>query len=153
MYKHALFILAACALHAGSAAAADVVGTITRSGIYEMVGPPKGPWKIGSVSEAERIPARQGVHFGIDFEVSGIAEATASFTTITRHPSFAKPGQAPSTMETETMGPFTVKQGKVTSSLGFGFDHPYERVPGEWRFEILYQGHVVAAKSFTVIAD
>ena len=153
MYKQALLILAACSLHASVAAADDVVGTITHSGIYEMVGPPGGPWKIGSVSEAKRIPAKKGLRFGIDFELSGIIEANASLATTTRHPPMLKPDGSRSTTEVGTMGPFVVKDGKIASSFGFGFDHPYEMVPGEWQLEIEYHGRVVVSKSFVVVAE
>ncbi|SRR5581483_6473042 len=136
----------------GVYAAETTSGSITRFGIYEMVGPPTGPWKVGSVSTTTEIPARLGLRFGIDFEISGITEPSAFVLATLTHPPFVKPDGSSETKAEVRMGSFSVNNGHINSVYGFTFDHPYEIVPGSWQIQISYQDHVLAEKTFHVVA-
>jgi len=109
----------------GCTLAADTAtGSITRFGIYEMVGPASGPWKVASVSTATEIHAKQGLRFGVDFEIAGITETSASVTATLNHPPIVKPDGSSTTQSVDRMGPFPVVEGHFKSSYGFTFDHP-----------------------------
>jgi Domain of unknown function (DUF3859) len=133
-------------------AANNATGSITKFGIYEMIGPPSGPWKVVSVSPATEIPAKQGLRFGVDFEITGVSETSESVVAILSHPPIVKPDGSSTTQSSDEMGPFRATDGRIKSSFGFTFDHPYEIVPGDWRIQISFHDHVVAEKSFHVIA-
>jgi len=132
-------------------AAETISGSITRFGVYEMVGPPAGPWKVGSVSPTAEIHAKEGLRFGVDFEISGISESSAVVIATLSHPRIVKPDGSSETQSVARMGPFPVNNRRIKSVYGFTFDHPYEMVPGNWRIQISYHDHVVAEKSFHVI--
>lgn len=51
----------------------------------------------------------------------------------------------------------TVVESEITASAGmthlnaYGFDYDWERAEGEWTFQVLYQGQVLAEKKFKVL--
>lgn len=140
------------AVQCAFAAAGGATGSVTRFGVYEMAGPPEGPWKVVSVVPASEIHAKLGLRFGVDFEICGIPEASAVLVASMTHPAMVKPDGTSATHDVAQMGPFPVSDGCIKSSYGFTFDHPYEMVPGVWRIGIAYRGRVVAEKSFDVVA-
>ena len=134
-----------------SALAADTVsGSITRYGVYEMVGPASGPWRVGAVQQTSEIQAKQGLRFGVDFEIHGISGTSASVGATMEHPAIVKPDGSSTTQSVDQMGPFPVAAGAMKSSYGFTFDHPYELVPGDWKIKITFQGQVVTQQSFHI---
>jgi hypothetical protein len=153
MRKRTLVAFAAL-LAVGCVLAAETTsGSITRFGVYEMVGPPAGPWKVGSVSPTAEIHAKQGLRFGVDFEISGISEPSAFVVATLIHPPIVKPDGSSETQSVARMGPFPVNDGRIKSVYGFTFDHPYEMVSGNWQIQISYHDHVLAEKSFHVITE
>jgi hypothetical protein len=153
--RKALLTLAIISAASGSSlvAAQEPVGKLLRYGVFEMIGPAQGPWKTGSVKQTSVVAARTGERFGIEFEVSGIAEHSVTISATLQHPPIQKPDGVLVTNEEATMGPFEVRDGKIKTSYGFSFDHPYEIVPGEWTLAISYQGRVVVRKSFEVMVS
>jgi hypothetical protein len=153
MRSQVLAVLAALVAAEPVHAADTVTGSITRFGIYEMVGPASGPWKVGSVSAVTEIHARQGLRFGLDFQLSGISETSAFVTATLSHPPIAKPDGSSATQSVDRMGPFPVVEGHIKSTYGFTFDHRYEMVPGNWKIQISFHDHVLAEKSFHVLVQ
>ncbi len=82
----AVLLTVGCALAAEAAS-----GTITRFGVYEMAGPPSGPWKVASVLPTTKIHAKQRLHFGFDFEIEGFTEASAPVVATLNPPTIVKP--------------------------------------------------------------
>jgi Domain of unknown function (DUF3859) len=153
MHKRVLVAFAALLAVDCVLAAKTPSGSITRFGVYQMVGPTAGPWRVGSVSSTTEIHAKQGVRFGVDFQLNGISESSAFVVATLSHPPFVKPDGSSETQSVARMGPFPVNDGRIESVYGFTFDHAYEMVPGNWRIQVSYQGHVLAEKSFHVIAE
>jgi hypothetical protein len=151
MRSQVLIALAALVASGCILAADTATGAITRFGIYEMVGPPSGPWKVGSVSSATEIHAKQGLRFGVDFQINGISETSAFVTATLSHPPITKPDGSSATQSVDRMGPFPVVEGRIRSSYGFTFDHPYEMVAGSWQIQISFHDRVLAEKSFRVL--
>jgi len=148
------YVVVAALLAVGCAFAAETtVGSITRFGIYEMAGPPSGPWRVASVRPTTEIHPKQGLRFGVDFEIAGVTEAYGYVVATLTHPAIMKPDGSSETQSTARMGPFPVSDGRLRSSYGFTFDHPYEMVPGAWQIQVSYHDHVVAEKSFHVVTQ
>ena len=103
-------------------------------------------------SQTNRIPAQIGVRFGMWYEVgnlSGKDVTEVEFLKIAKHPPITKPDGTISrgfTFVEKQM----VKSGRVIGWTGYGLDHDYELVVGDWEFEMQYQGKTLCKQKFTV---
>lgn len=134
--------------------------TILDAGIYELqlvgtiVEPDTalGQWTRVQderlVKATADIPAELGLEFGYRYTVTGLDKGTLlNLEFILRHPPMTLP---------QTLTPFTEQIHKKTTRCGepqydgFGFEHEWERVPGEWVFEIRHRGKTLSRQSFLV---
>ena len=105
---------------------------------------------IRLVENTTTVRARHGVDVGIRFTVVGAPQgAVVPLKVIQRYP---KAGiRNPQTGQTTYIyeHSFTEKIGGSHYD-GYGFDNPWEEVPGVWTFEVWYQGRKLATQSVTV---
>jgi len=98
-----------------------------------------------------RVPARQGVRFGIQLRVSGVpASGLVELRRILRYP---PPGaQIPSHSAPLPYDEVELQCTAVEECMtGYGLDQPWEMIPGKWRFEIWSGDRLLAEQSFTVV--
>jgi hypothetical protein len=98
--------------------------------------------------KTEVIDAQRSRMFGFQFRVTDPALYGKVLTTrklvpkLTNH----KTGRSATTVEGELVaGPGTVFLN------AYGFDYDWERAEGEWTFQVLHEGRVLAEKKFKVI--
>ena len=96
------------------------------------------------------IPGRVGISFGIQYVIHSMPKGELiEVTGIIVYPGegmISPEGEVYNRSE-ETM---SVKLGEK-NFYGFGFDRPWEIVPGEWEFQIRYNDAVLAHKTLTVL--
>jgi Domain of unknown function (DUF3859) len=103
------------------------------------------------VSNSADIAGEVGNQFGIEFRIDGKPAGDG----VTLHLVINFPSQGirnPNTgdlMHTTNIAFPNLKIG-ATCLLGYGFDSPWEIVPGVWTEQIWYQGRMLAERSFTV---
>lgn len=96
------------------------------------------------------IPIQQGVEFGITYRLAGTPDATVPVrTTIVFPPPGLMPPGKPAVRQSD-VGQM-IKIG-ATAYRGFSFDEPFEKVPGQWIFQIWSGNRKLAEQSFTVVA-
>lgn len=151
----ALFLAAA-----GTAAATERGVEIVDYGIYNhtvtaVIPEPKDVagerTNVSNVRLREKtqvIDAQRGRMFGFQFRVTDPALYGQRLVTRKIVPKLTNPktGRSATTVEGELIaGPETVFLN------AYGFDYDWERAEGEWTFQVLHEGKVLAEKKFKVI--
>ena len=94
------------------------------------------------------IDAQKSRMFGFQFRVNDPALIGKTLTIRKLVPRLTNPktGQSTTLVESEV----TAEAG-TTHLNAYGFDYDWERAEGEWTFQVLHQGEVLAEKKFKVI--
>lgn len=98
--------------------------------------------------QTQLIDAQRGRMFGFQFRVTDPALYGKTLVTRKIFPKLTNPktGRSGTSVEGEVIaGPETVFLN------GYGFDYDWERAEGEWTFQVLADGKVLAEKKFKVI--
>jgi len=121
------------------AAPGTAVGTVNRLGDIKLVQP------------TATIPGRLGVRFGLRYNIVGQTGAKVGLKMVTLIP---KPGiHNPNTGNTTVHDEYlTTKTIGTPSYRDYGFDNPWEIVPGTWTFEIWDGDRRLASQNFIVVA-
>jgi hypothetical protein len=143
-----------------SASAQQTSITIIEHGIYtaEITATERLPNGVGlntvtnicHVATTTTVPALQGLHFGFRFRIEGQAEGRAvTLKKVVTYPASVRPpgGFTPITGYEHAI---TRASGDV-SFAGYGFDHPWELMPGSWIFQLLEGDRTLAEQRFRVI--
>ena len=147
---------------AGTAASAKIRAVIVQWGEAEVVesdkplGPEYQEHSLGAgretaasrwVNHSDHVPAQLCRSFGFEAWLAGEAGDTVPERILMRvnHPLLTRPDGATSTQDTLMM---PVQKG-ATGTL-WTFDNVWEVQPGDWTFELLLDGQVVASKTFVV---
>ena len=97
-----------------------------------------------------RIPARLGTRFGIQFRVVGTpADQNVTLREIWRLPAPGLRNPTSGNIYRESVVEFTMPLG-ATRVRGYGFDHDWEVVPGDWTIEIWDGQRRLLAYTFNV---
>ena len=106
------------------------------------------------VVTTNQIPAKIGVRFGFKYEIANVPapDGVVEITKIVKHPVITKPDGTTAKGFT-----FVEKQpvtgGRVVAWTGYGLDHDYELVTGDWEFEMQFAGQTVCKQKFTVYKE
>jgi len=94
------------------------------------------------------IDAQKSRMFGFQFRVTDPALFGRTLTIRKLVPKLTNPktGESGTVIESEVTA-----QAGVLHLNAYGFDYDWERAEGEWTFQVLYQGQVLAEKKFKVI--
>lgn len=154
----ALFLLLAVA---APAAADPARVTIIEWGIYaagEMTHVP-APDQIGGqrwraqvrlLEKTETVAGQLGRIFGIKIVVNDPALLGKPLTFHIRHPRITAPtGRS----GTETFYRTATSPGQRELGYFFAFEHTYEIAEGDWTFEVVHEGQVLASKKFRVLVN
>lgn len=100
------------------------------------------------VDETFRIPARPGVRFGFRYTISGIPKGQpVSIKIRKRYPGLKDPKKTDIMYSHDYVKTHQIGRPYGT---GYGFDHPWERVPGRWAFQFLYKERPLGEIAFEV---
>lgn len=164
LYSFIFLMFAFCTL----ASTPGTQGKITDFGIFrfsskeEVIKSPETPSGVTRipagapilVCSTNVIPAKIGVRFGMTYEISNmpVQDGIVEITKIARHPRITKPDgtTADGFMFVEKQ---YVQGGRVVGWTGYGFDHDYELVTGEWVFEMQFDGKTICTQKFTVVKE
>jgi len=106
---------------------------------------------IQHVETTRMVPAKIGVRFGFRFVVVGTPkDAKVTLRKITHFPpgGLQPPGSKEALSRSETTMTRTI--GGEARYTDYGFDDPWELVPGPWTIELWYGDRKLASQSFTV---
>jgi hypothetical protein len=160
-----LLLLSACATPAAPPASHAAIQPpaleLTNYGIYTAPtnqspaqpgaagGPRLDSAKITFTQVTDQIPASLGVHFGVEFLLTGPALAY-ELKIITRFP---RPMANPATgvFRTSAIVGARVNPG-APSMFGYTFDQVWEMLPGEWTIQVFSGETLLLEKKFTVTA-
>jgi hypothetical protein len=105
--------------------------------------------KLCHLATTEQVPARLGIHFGLQFRVYGPPEgAMVSLTKTVRFPGPLKSPKAAVAVTVDGYG-LRVRSG-ATIFTGFVFGSDWQLVRGWWAFEFSQNGRVLAKQYFEV---
>lgn len=111
--------------------------------------------RVGDVRHVKRtrtVPAKLGVRFGFGYVVVGSPQgAKVTLRKVTRFP---PPGlKSPAAKEALKFSEVAVTRtiGREAGYVDYGFDDPWELVPGRWTIELWLGERRLAAQSFTVV--
>ncbi len=94
------------------------------------------------------VPLHLGESFGFCYEVTGFdLGARPTIVIKTEHPKFSRPGEAPTTMDQKGRNVVPVG-GVINDCTGYGFDHQFELVPGNWQFTVIIDGRPILTQTF-----
>jgi hypothetical protein len=106
--------------------------------------------EVRHLETAETIPGQLGRIFGIRFRVNDRRLVGQTLISRIRHPKLtAENGRS------ATESAHTTRASAIGSELGhfFAFEYSYEIAEGDWTFEVVHNGRVLAAKKFRVIVN
>ena len=88
------------------------------------------------------------------YEISNVPapDGVVEVTKIAKHPRISKPDGTTAVGFTSVEKQF-VHAGMVVGFTGYGFDHDYELVAGNWEFEMQYEGKTICTQKFTVVKE
>jgi hypothetical protein len=81
------------------------------------------------------VPTRKGIRFGFNYEITNVTEGPVEVMVLVSHPPIEKPdGTVSKGFKFKEKVPLL--EGKARGFTGYSFDHDYELVTGEWKFEL-----------------
>ena len=160
----ALVIAVGAAICITSVHARNITGAqIVEFGVFRKIAsegylsaPNSAEGKVNAVMEAQltqstsEIRPSVGVSFGIRFKLVGTPEnqmVKCSFRWL--HPKITDPATKQVSDKDEWEGEPRIGHARY---VGYTFDHEWELMPGAWTIQVLYDGKVVAEKTFKVSA-
>ncbi|MBF0509329.1 MAG: DUF3859 domain-containing protein [Deltaproteobacteria bacterium] len=105
------------------------------------------------VNQGDVITAKKGISFGYTYQVFNLPrQQVYTLTHAALIPPIKTP-EGPTITENNVSFSFKFDDRNQIFFNGFTFDHDYEMVPGKWIFAVVYNGRVLAKKSFTVVTS
>jgi hypothetical protein len=139
---------------------APLVGQVTEYGVYDRgvervyadpssaSGQARGSTGYRLKTTTQTVPLVPGTSFGFCYRITGYTAWTPPKVVVeTEHPAFSRPGATPVTRE-DFVRQLKPVDGVLSDCSGYGFDHPYELVPGSWKFTVVVDGKPVLTQSF-----
>jgi hypothetical protein len=102
------------------------------------------------ISATDTVPARLGVNFGFRFRIVGKKGTTVTLKKVTLIP---QPGiQNPKTGDTKVRSELSLEKTIGDKDFtSYGFDNPWEIVPGIWTIEFWDGDRKLASQSFNIV--
>jgi hypothetical protein len=133
-------------LNYGIYAASDKEGARGADKNAVQQGSQEKDWKL--VQKGERIPAKIGTSFGMEYVIKGAPAGEAVKITLRYlHPTISNP---------ETGKKYTSQEVSIGALVGkkihegYTFDHEWELVSGAWVIQVFYDGRKLGEQYFTV---
>lgn len=110
--------------------------------------------KVGNVQfyqSTDRVPARLGTRFGVNYVIVGNPEGTiVEFREVVRLPAPGLRNPKTGNVYRETNRTVQKAIGNRGTLTGYSFDQDWEMVPGPWTFELWLGERLMLTKTFTV---
>ena len=104
------------------------------------------------VEHTDRVPAKLGVSFGFVFHITGLKDQESIvLRKVVNHPPMRN-ARGKEEVQYATNVTVPVRHDEVRFGAGYRLDRPEDLKPGVWTFQILYRGHKLVSRSFTVYA-
>jgi hypothetical protein len=101
------------------------------------------------IREAERIPIKKDTILGYQYRLSNLPETgTVKLRRVLKHPEFQLPDGRVSSGSDFTMTK-KVERSEVFAYDVYALNEDYEMVPGDWTFQIWYNGTMLLEQKFT----
>lgn len=127
-----------------------VAGPMTHVPAPDQIGGQRWRAEVRLVERTETVAGQLGRIFGIRIRVNDPALLGKTLTMRIRHPRLTAPSGRSGT---ETLYRTATPPGGRELGYFFAFEHTYEIAEGDWTFEVVHDGEVVAAKKFWVIVN
>jgi hypothetical protein len=96
------------------------------------------------------VPARIGIRFGFRYEILGTpSNAPITLTMVGKHP----PIKNATTGKIETKDTYRLQSWIGQTYTSNSLDEESNLVPGEWTFEVWYEGKKLCEQSFLIVPD
>lgn len=157
-------VLTACLLVSSAAVSAtgaqEVTGRIIEYGVYEaeigqksdapgtISGRTNNITRLRHVRTAREIFGQLGLSFGMRFALDGGARPGDPLTFRVTHPPLTHPENGRGGRVDEWTS--RVGANPQNQYVGYTFEEPWELAEGEWTFNVIYRGRVVATHSFMI---
>ena len=105
---------------------------------------------VTNIEATMAIPAKVGLEFGLRYVIVGEpagAEVPLDFVITYPAPGLVDPAEPTPLLKSRYSRDKKIGE---TVYLGYGFENDWEIVPGEWTFEIWYEGRKLASQTFRV---
>jgi hypothetical protein len=127
-----------------------VAGPMTHVPAPEQIGGQRWQAQVRLLERTETVAGQLGRIFGIRVQVNDPALLGKALTMRIRHPRLSAPtGRS----GTETYYRTATPPGQRDLGYYFAFEHTYEIAEGDWTFEVVHDGQVLASKRFRVIVN
>lgn len=160
-WRRLLVLLVLAAIAAPAAAHAEPTATIKSYGIYDTrrsgaieKGERTATGELRSVDlhvlkqQTDEIMGQLGNSFGVELDLGGFPEGAVTLTIRTIHPPLTNPKTGTAMTVSEYDWVVTGRDGVY---FGYSFDYGWEIAEGTWTKQFLYNGKIIAEKSFKVI--
>ena len=107
------------------------------------------------VASTNQIPARIGIMFGVNYEISDLDLKDGDFVTV-RAIKVWPPLRKPDGMICESNTSYwklRVQNGKARGFQGYLFHEDFELVAGHWKMEVMLNGKTLITQDFTVYKE
>jgi hypothetical protein len=111
-----------------------------------------GPGNSVFEQRTTRVPAKQGIAFGLRYRIENIAQGQAVVVEeIIKHPPITKPDGTVVTEE-RTKDTVTPGVGYIDQKFFYRLGQPYEVVSGDWSLAVAVNGSTAIDQHFTLLA-
>ena len=152
-----IFVLAAPAAAQADAPRVEILdfgiyaaGPMTHVPAPDQIGGQRWQAQVRLIERTEIVAGQLGRIFGIRVQVNDAALLGKTFTMRIRHPRLTA---ASGRSGTETFYRTATSPGQRELGYFFAFEHTYEIAEGDWTFEVVHDGQVLATKKFRVIVN
>ncbi len=151
------FLLAAAAPAAAESSRVSIIeygiyaaGEMTHVPAPDQIGGQRWRAQVRLLEKTETVAGQLGRIFGIRVQVNDPALLGKTVTMRIRHPKMTAPtGRS----GTETFYRTATPPGQREIGYFFAFEHTYEIAEGDWTFEVVHDGQVLASKTFRVLVN
>jgi hypothetical protein len=139
-----------------------LIAEVTEYGLYErgveriyadpnsLSGQSRGSTGYKLKLTTQNVPLVIGTSFGFCYKITGYPKGVKPEITIKgAHPPFSRPGETPKNQH-DFVRNLQPVNGIRSDCSGYGFDHPYELVAGNWIFTVVVDGRSVLSQAFLV---
>jgi hypothetical protein len=125
-------------------------GAMTHVPAPDQIGGQRWRAETRLIEKTETVAGQLGRIFGIRVQVNDPALLGKTVTMRIRHPKMTAPSGRSGT---ETFYKTSTPPGQREIGYFFAFEYTYEIAEGDWTFEVVHDGKVLAAKKFRVLVN
>ncbi len=142
---------------AGTVQAYGILNVVTDEKVERAPGTTSGERRTAERAfvgeQTEKIPARLGVRFGFEYRLTGLPkDEVVVLRKVLVHPLIKTPDGKEKRGYAVNLKRQTTEEGTRWGFTGYGFDHEFELVPGDWKIELWFKDVKLTEQVFKVYA-